>query len=134
MLRDGKRLQLAMTAEEQPKDYDRLASMERGGYTRGQVSRFEELGFEVSPLTSEVAQQLGIKAGEGAVVTNVQPNSPADQQGLVPGMVIIQANRKPVKTVEELKKAMEAQPLDKGVLLLVRTAEGSRFVVLHAEK
>ena len=51
--------------------------------------------------------------------------------GLSTGMVITQANRKPVAGVEDLRKALEAQPLEKGVLLLLQTAEGSRFVVIR---
>ena len=47
-------------------------------------------------------------------------------------MVITQANRKPVKTTADLRKALEAKPLSKGLLLMVRTEEGSRFVVIQA--
>jgi hypothetical protein len=48
-------------------------------------------------------------------------------------MVITQANRKPVRTVDDFRKALGQKPLEKGVLLLLRTAEGSRFVVIQAE-
>ena len=57
----------------------------------------------------------------------------AGQAGLESGMVIIQANRKPVPTVEDLRKILEQQSLEKGVLLLVQSAEGSRFVVIRVE-
>ncbi len=43
------------------------------------------------------------------------------------------SDRQPVKTTGDLRKALEARPLDKGVLLLVRTAAGSRFVVVRGE-
>ena len=39
--------------------------------------------------------------------------------------------RKPVKTTEDLTKALDENSLAAGVLLLVRTAEGSRFVVVR---
>jgi hypothetical protein len=48
-------------------------------------------------------------------------------------MVITQANRKSVKSVEDLRNALGDQALKKGVLLLLRTSEGSRFVVIRVD-
>ena len=76
---------------------------------------------------------MGFKADHGVVITEVRPGSPADQAGLATGMVIAQVNRQDVKSVEDVRKALEQQPLDKGVLLLARTPEGARFVVLRVE-
>jgi hypothetical protein len=47
-------------------------------------------------------------------------------------MVVTQAGQKPVKSAEEFKAAMEQQSLEKGVLLLIRAGEGTRFVVIRA--
>ena len=44
-----------------------------------------------------------------------------------------QVGRSPVKSVDEFKVAIKNTPLEKGVLLLVRTEEGSRFVVVKAK-
>jgi len=136
IVRNGKRMSLEVTADKQPVNFGlALASGSRRG--RGgpaESSRLGQLGIEVAPLTRDVAQQLGIKANEGVVITRVEPGSPAALAGLSSGTLIVEANRKPVKTVEELKKAIEGQPLDKGLLLLVRTAEGSQFVVIRVEK
>ena len=81
-------------------------------------------------LDNAVASKLGMKDAQGVVITNVTSGSPADEAGLTDSMVIVQVNRKPVKNVEEFQAALEAS---KDVLLLVRTQEGSRFVVLRAE-
>ena len=40
------------------------------------------------------------------------------------------ANRKPVKSVDEFRTALEEKPLSEGVLLLVRSERGARLVVL----
>ena len=42
-----------------------------------------------------------------------------------------EANRAAVKNVGDLSKALDDKSLAKGVLLLVRTAEGSRFLVIR---
>ena len=47
------------------------------------------------------------------------------------GMVITQADRKPVKSTADLRKALEARPLSEGLMLMVRTEEGSRMVMIR---
>jgi serine protease Do len=67
------------------------------------------------------------------VITDVRSGSPADLAGLSTGMIIAEANRQPVKTVDDFSKALGQKPLEKGILLLLRTPEGSRYVALQVE-
>lgn len=134
VLRDGKRVTINVTVEEQPADYGLARRGPMGRFGRPEASRFEKLGLEVAALTPEVAEQLGVKPNEGVVITQVRPNSPADEAGLSPGMVILQANRKKVQSVGDLEKALGDMSAEKGVLLLVRDGQGSRFVVLKPAK
>ena len=67
------------------------------------------------------------------VITDVKSGSPAELAGLSPGMVISETNRHVVNSVDEFRKALGAKSLQKGVLLLLHTPEGSRFVVIEAE-
>ena len=78
-----------------------------------------------------MAKKLELKADHGVVVTDVQSGSLAEQAGLAPGMVVVEAGRKAVKTPDDLNRALDEKSVAKGVLLLVRTAEGSRFVVIR---
>ncbi len=131
VLRDGKRTTLEVTVKEQPANYglvqgERMAPGQRGN------SSFDKLGIEVSNLTADVAGKLGVKAGEGVVITDVRAGSPAALAGLTSEMVIVQANRKPIKSVDDFRAAMAQKSLQEGVLLLVRTAQGTRFVVIRA--
>ena len=48
-------------------------------------------------------------------------------------MVITEANRRAVNSVDDFRKALGEKPLEKGVLLLLHTPEGSRFVVIEVE-
>jgi len=132
VLRDGKRFTLDVTVREQPEEYG-LAGGTSQSPGKAERSRFDKLGVQVEDLTAEVAEQLDVTADHGVVITEVRSGSPADQAGLAAGMVITQTNRRDVKSVEDFRKAFEQQPLDKGVLLLVRTPEGARFVVLRLE-
>ncbi|HOM17077.1 MAG TPA: Do family serine endopeptidase [Thermoguttaceae bacterium] len=133
VLRDGKRIPLQVTVREQPEEFGltrgRLRTPGPGPDRGGSV---EDLGLQLEPLRPEVARQLGLDFTEGLVITQVHPNSVAALAGLETGEVIVQVNRLPVKTMEDFRKALEKSPLDKGVLLLVRTARGARFVVLKS--
>jgi serine protease Do len=133
ILRDGKRVQIPVTLREQSAEYGLMSRGFRGREGKSEPAKVDKLGIQVDALTKDVAEQLGLKAGEGVVVTEVVPGSLADRAGLTTGTVITQVNRKPVKSAEDFKKALDAQPLSKGVLLLVRTAEGARFVAIRAD-
>jgi serine protease Do len=133
VIRDEKPLVLEAVPAEQPADYglQRFGRGAPGG--RAQPSRFDRLGIQGETLTPEQAKQLGVRTDHGVVVTQVRPGSLADQAGVSSGMVITQANRKPVQSVEDLRKIVEGQSLEKGVLLLLQSAQGSRFIVIQAQ-
>lgn len=50
------------------------------------------VGATFQPVTSEVAEALGLKAARGALVVNVTDGSPADKAGLKPGEVVTAVN------------------------------------------
>ncbi len=133
ILRDGKQMSLDVTVKAMPENIEWAGEGAKPS-AKEETSSFEKLGLSVENLSPKVAEQLGIKADKGVVITEVQPGSPADLAGLGTGMVITQANRQAVNSVEDLHKALKAKPLDKGELLLLRTPEGSRFVVIQVEK
>ena len=132
IIRDGKRMTLEVTCAEMPANVGlaRAGTQQPGN---AETTRFEKLGIQVEDLTPQVADQLGVKVEHGVVITDVTSGSPADLAGLATGMVITEANRQPVASAEGLRKALGSKPLEKGVLLLVHTAEGSRFVAIQME-
>ncbi|QDU26052.1 putative periplasmic serine endoprotease DegP-like precursor [Anatilimnocola aggregata] len=130
VLRDGKKVTLQVSVREQPKGYGEVAKQDEPEAKPSESSSFDELGLNVSPLTPAVAKQLGVKVEQGVVVTDVEQGSVAAQAGLDEGDVITQVGRTPVNNVEEFRAAVKTADLSKGVMLLVKGAEGSRFVVL----
>jgi serine protease Do len=90
-----------------------------------------KLGVSVEPLTPEIAQQLNLKPGtQGVVVDAVDPTGPAVTAGIQRGDVIQEANRQPVRTVEELRAAVERSS-GKPVLLLVNRRGQTIYVALR---
>jgi len=136
VLRDGKRVELSLTLREQPANFGVRAEGEENSeepQADNHNQKFDKLGLEVAPLSADVAKQLGVKDSSGVVITSVQEGSPADKAGLKEGMAITQMARKAVKTAADFESATKDVDLKKGVLVLVRTAEGSRFLVVRGE-
>jgi serine protease Do len=90
-----------------------------------------ELGIKVSDLTPELAKQLGYGGNvSGIVVAGVQPEGVAAPAGIREGMVILRVGSKAVRSTADFKAALQQENLEKGILLLVRTQMGNRFVLL----
>ncbi|HQU84286.1 MAG TPA: DegQ family serine endoprotease [Pyrinomonadaceae bacterium] len=80
-----------------------------------------KLGLTLQSLTPQIAKQLGLNnVGEGLVVMEVQPGSPAEDAGIAQGDVILQVNRQDVKTIEDVKSAMEKASKNSVLLLINR--------------
>jgi serine protease Do len=131
VVRGGNRVTLNVTCDEQPAEYGTTAEH---GTVKPEVSQFDKLGLEVEALTPDVAKKLGMEGKSGVVITDIREGSPADEADLAPGMLISQANHKNIKSVEDFRQAITDKSPSDGLLLLVRTADGSRFVVVKAEK
>jgi S1-C subfamily serine protease len=89
------------------------------------------MGLSVTDLTSDLAQQLGLKGEKGVVVRDVDQGSPAAGAGLQPGDLILAINRQAVPDVETYRKVLARLGTAKRLVLLVRSQGGNRFVVLR---
>jgi serine protease Do len=86
-------------------------------------------GLQLQELNPETARHLGLKDAHGVLVAGVQPGSPAYNASIQPGDVIVEVNREAVKSVNDLKEKI-SKAGDSSLLLLVKNAHGSRYVVL----
>jgi serine protease Do len=124
VLRDGKELELTATVTERPRE-EAAADRETA------PSKEQAMGFSVTDLTDDLAQQLGLKGERGVVVTDVDQGSPAAEAGLRPGDLILSVNRQAVPDVQTYQKVLAGLASAKRLVLLVRSQGGSRFVVLR---
>jgi Do/DeqQ family serine protease len=70
--------------------------------TSGHVTR-SQLGVTIQPVTSEMAENLGLKDVGGVIISSVAPGSAADRAGLKRGDVIQSFNGEPVHDFNALR-------------------------------
>lgn len=120
VLRDGKKQTLSVQLGERP--------------TRGDSEEAEAkaepalLGLEARPLDDALASRLRLPTKEGLLITKVLPGTPAGRAGLQRGDVIIEIDRHPAATIEDLRKGLS----DGEALLRVRRGKAALFVVLSS--
>lgn len=86
-------------------------------------------GVSVEDLDAQTARQLGLSArAQGAVVTNIDPASPAAASGLREGDVIQQVNHQPVANADDFNRAMRHSNGDS--LLLVNRGGNKLFLAV----
>jgi serine protease Do len=86
---------------------------EKGKVTRGW------LGVLIQQVTPELAESLGLKNAEGALVAKVLKGGPAKAAGVQRGDVIIDFDGKPVTSAQELPLMVAQTPLGKSVTVKV---------------
>ncbi len=78
-----------------------VAQLEKSGHvTRGW------LGVQIQPVTAGIAESLGMKKAEGALVDEPQADSPAAKAGVQSGDVITAVDGTPVKDARELARTI----------------------------
>ena len=86
---------------------------EHGSVTRGWI------GVQIQPVTPDIADSLGLKKAEGALVAEPQANSPAQKAGIEAGDVITSVDGKEVKDARDLAKKIGALAPKSSVKLTV---------------
>jgi serine protease Do len=75
---------------------------DRGSVTRGWI------GVQIQPVTSEIADSLGLKTARGALVAEPQSGSPAQKAGIKAGDVIVSVNGETVADARNLARRISA--------------------------
>ncbi|HJX00826.1 MAG TPA: Do family serine endopeptidase [Terriglobales bacterium] len=127
VMREGKSITVPVTVEELSKA--KAGDEESASAPEGKA----RWGIGLSDMTPDVRQQLQTPSDvHGAVVTRVQPGSPADNAGLSTGDVIQQVNHQRVQSAADVKQALSKIRSGEDALVLVWSRGGSTFRVLHS--
>jgi len=85
----------ASTAKQIVQDLMKSGSVQRGW-----------LGVEIQPVTSDIAESLGLKSGKGALVSSAQDAGPGKKAGIAAGDVITQVDGKDIDSPKELARTI----------------------------
>jgi serine protease Do len=95
------------------------------------------LGLDLANITAELRKKHNLKDKvQGVLITGVDPNSPAAEKHLVPGMVIAEVQQQTVSTAADLQKRVDQlkKAGKKSVVLLVVSPDGDpSFVALSLQ-
>ena len=80
------------------------------------------LGVRVEKLTGDLAQALGVDAGEGVLVVQVMEDTPAQKAGVRAGDVIVKVGAESVSDPDELVKALRSHDGSVDIVLLRKGA------------
>jgi serine protease Do len=86
---------------------------DKGKVTRGW------LGVGIQEVTPELAQSLALKEKQGALVSEVFNDSPAERAGIEQGDVIVEFDGKQIKESKDLPQAVAITPVGKNVSIKV---------------
>ncbi len=95
----------------------------------GEVRR-GRIGVAIQDLDADLARALGVDVDAGAVVSGVEPGSPAERAGLEPGMVITAVDGKAVDGARALANAIGLEERGERVTLTVVDGERRRRITL----
>jgi serine protease Do len=97
---------------------------DHGSVTRGWI------GVQIQPVTQDIADSLGLKKAEGALVAEPQADSPAKKAGIEAGDVITAVDGKEVKDARDLAKKIGALAPKTSVKLSVLHKGAEKTLIL----
>jgi serine protease Do len=107
-------------------DAETLAELDGPGDDDESAAKF---GLRIQDLTPEIADQLGVEADAGVLVTAVEPGSASEAAGLRRGDLILEVDRTEVNSASELQERLGKA--GGRTLLLVRRGDATIFVPLR---
>jgi serine protease Do len=92
-------------------------------------------GVEVTDLDAQTRSQIKLPANRnGALVSNVQPDSTSADAGLRPGDVILEINRQPVRNANDAVELSKTAKGERTLLRIWRNGSSAFLAVANAKK
>lgn len=118
VFRQNKEMTLEVMVTERPENLEKLVAQ--------QTSTGAWRGLRLEDLTPQNRQRFATDAERGVVVTEVEPESPADDAGLIPGDIIVEINKEPIKNRKDYEGVIKSLKGD----VLIKTLRG--YVVIKS--
>ncbi len=132
--RDQKILKLNITIMEMNEEDTKTADLNKK--IENSTGIIKELGINLSSLTEEIINRHGIPNGvTGLFILNVEQNTDIERKGIRPGDIIVEAEQKPINSIEDIEKIIMSAKKDnrKNILLLMNRKGVLSFVAVKLE-
>jgi serine protease Do len=124
-IRNGKPMQTTVTVADRAKLFaSRLNDDENDNDEN--TPKQSKFGLTVRKLTPEMAERLDMPAGKGVIVEDVKPGSFADDVNLNRGDVILEINKQPVNSEQDMARIEASLKSGQDVVFLVRPRGATR--------
>jgi serine protease Do len=134
IFRNNQRKSVNLTIDELDLDAEQSRQARRGGGspdTPDQPPSQTAMGMTLDPITPEIARRAELPANTGgALVTDIDRNSPAANGGIQPGDVILEVNRKKVANVSQVTRELQNVQAGQPAFVLVWRDGNNVFVTL----
>jgi len=114
IVRNRQHATVYVTLQDRPTEeaLNKIAGGDTGSTSKGGTSPVtpqKALGLSLAPLTPELARAANLPAtARGAIITAVDPNSDAGEQGLQRGDLVMSVNNQPVTSPAQVVAAVDA--------------------------
>jgi serine protease Do len=125
IMRENQRMNLQIKTEELKEEAAEETPAEEAG---------PNLGMEVQEITPEMAKNYNLSRTSGVIIVDVESGSPAGEAGLVPGDIIVEVDKEPVKDLETLNNLLVEVKAGQTILFLIDRGGTTIFVTLTVEK
>jgi serine protease Do len=134
VMRDKQERSLSITVDELNLEEDTSPRARREPTDPGGDEESAGFGVTLSALTADIARRLRIPTDiEGVLVTDVDPSGTAARAGVSRGDVILEVNRRPVRTPQEAGRALDAVPSGGTAFLLLLRNGQQTFVTVRKQ-
>jgi serine protease Do len=119
-------ISFAIPIDEAMRVSDQLKSL--GRVQRGKI------GVQIGQVSKELAESLGWSKSQGALVSAVEPGSPAEKAGLEPGDIILKFDGKNIERSVDLPRLVGGiKPGSKGTVSVFRRGQEKEFIITVGE-
>jgi len=96
----------------------------------GEVNRSFWTGLEVEDLNPLITRYLGKKNSEGVIISNIEPNSPAEKANLNVGDIIVEVNDNKIRNTRAIWNVIENLDIKGGDFLKFKIFRSQKYITI----
>jgi serine protease Do len=130
LFRDGKEIEREVTLKARDEDskaepvVNKENDSEENSESKASTASFDDLGFTVSNLSAK--EKSDYKVDNGIIITNVKPFSKAEDEQLFKGFIILEADKRKINSVNDLRDVINDKK-GSAILLKLQDNRGNTF-------